>query len=770
MMADDQDNRDKDRTRTVSDQSSSSDRQGLKRLGEFQIRSSIGLGGMGTVYLAYDESMKRDVALKVLHPSLDIAESSLMRFAREAWIAGQLEHRNIIRVFSRGEQDRYNYIAMELADGGSLSSHIKSIRDSIGPDDSTPVTATSEYQNWLLQRFVGLAEGLEHIHTKGFIHRDIKPHNILLSGENKQFKLTDFGIAHAQDMTRMTKAGDFIGTIKYMSPELLTAHRAKVDKRTDIYSLGVSLYEALTLKLPFEADTDEGFISEILSGHAIPARRRNKRIPRDLETVLLKATHHDPDRRYQTATEFAEDLRRILESRPIMAKRERMAIRGLKQLRRSRVTVLITATAIVVLSLIYYQYDRWRQHEADRNRILQTLKVAVETRTSPFDIEPEWPRLSAILYEELCDRKSDSVALWFFRASTLPLVGCREYVLAEKSTVGVTLTGIRLFETDLLVEKWQSNDLSYPAGFFLAATTSSIWLSLDGFPFELCATLSKSYGLSTAGGVLSYCELSSLPGELFNGRHIVTVRIVCEHYFDVGLFHRKASLAVKGGEVMITLPSGDTLVGVRASHAPPIVLSSHELKPARPLFVDTIFENVEVMTFDEYPRDFPVSVIDSSIADWYSDSSIIGAFYIVKHDTALYDNIFCGLIDERIPVPVACLLQLIRGQSGELLLEGYYRQHSQDLKVAYSGSKYTGGSWEPCGVRDTVMAISRTTGIGTVARTYQQLVNMGQTEATLRLIPSIEAARLFGDVYEFWGDTIEMDIVFQAFDSSDVED
>ncbi|MGB7062922.1 MAG: protein kinase, partial [Candidatus Zixiibacteriota bacterium] len=363
-------NKDGDRTESIGNSGNDPDRPRIERLGHFKIEATLGSGGMGTIYRAYDESMKRPVALKVLHSSLEISERAQSRFVREAWIAGQLDHPNIIKVFSRGEENKVSYLALELAEGGSLSDLIEQTRESIPSGSDVTDTVDQDYIKDILAKFIGLTGALEHIHSKGFIHRDIKPQNVLLSGADNKFKLTDFGIAHAKDMTRMTQAGDFIGTVRYMSPELLAAHRAGIDKRTDIYSLGVTLYEALTLTLPFKADSEEKLIGEILAGHCIEARKANRRIPVDLETVLMKACNHDPDLRYQTAAEFADDLQRIIDGRPVLARRQSVVSKGVKYVRRNYKTVLgIAAAVLVVVSAIlwsFYRTDWAHRPEADK--------------------------------------------------------------------------------------------------------------------------------------------------------------------------------------------------------------------------------------------------------------------------------------------------------------------------------------------------------------------------------------------------------------------
>ncbi len=401
MAADD---RDSDRTESMGDFGDAPDRPRIERLGHFRIEATLGSGGMGTIYRAYDESMKRPVALKVLHSSLEISERAQSRFVREAWIAGQLDHPNIVKVYSRGEENKVSYLAMELAEGGSLNDFIKQARESIPAGSDVTGTIDREYINDILQKFVELAGALEHIHSKGFIHRDIKPHNILLSDPDKKFKVTDFGIAHADDMTRMTRAGDFIGTVKYMSPELLAAHRAGIDRRTDIYSLGVTLYEALTLTLPFKADSEEKLIGEILAGHYTEARKSNRRIPVDLETVLMKACHHDPDLRYQTAAEFADDLQRIIDGHPILARRPGLLTRGYKYVRRNYKAVLAVAAAmVVVVSAVlwsYYQVEHAHRSVLDQQSTVQTrpdptfTKISIPTYPGNGVLSPDGEQLA----------------------------------------------------------------------------------------------------------------------------------------------------------------------------------------------------------------------------------------------------------------------------------------------------------------------------------------------------------------------------------------
>ncbi|HUV65634.1 MAG TPA: protein kinase [Sedimentisphaerales bacterium] len=405
------DDRDNDLTESMGDFGEKPDRPRIEKLGHFKIEATLGSGGMGTIYKAYDESMKRMVALKVLHRSLEISKRSHTRFVREAWIVGQLDHPNIIKVYSRGEENKVSYLALELADGGSLADVIRDTRALKPSASDASDTLSRQYIHTTLEKFVELTGALEHIHSKGFIHRDIKPHNILRTGPDQKYKFTDFGIAHAEDMTRMTKAGDFIGTVRYMSPELLAAHRAGIDKRTDIYSLGVTLYEALTLSLPFSADSEERLIREILSGHSIPARRKNRWLSRDLETVLMKACHHDPDLRYQTAADFAEDLQRIIDGRPILARRPGLVTKGYKYLRRNYKTVLGIAVAGAVMAMVvlwsYYQVRQAYRSTSDQQSAIQTssgptfTKIKVPGLTEYCALSPDGEKI-AFVAEDSC--------------------------------------------------------------------------------------------------------------------------------------------------------------------------------------------------------------------------------------------------------------------------------------------------------------------------------------------------------------------------------
>jgi len=289
-------------------------------LGGFQIIRLLGRGGMGSVYEAFEESMRRKVALKVLDAGLSASENQVSRFEREAWVAGRLNHPNIVKVFAHGAEGSKHYIAMELVEGESLHAEIRRLRAERDARHGADSLSRIEHIRRMVSLFVGVADALHHVHQQGIVHRDIKPGNLLLTRDASRLVLTDFGLARDPEASRVTQRGDFMGTIHYMSPEQLLAHRVTIDHRSDIWSLGVSLYEALTLELPYSTGSEEGYISAVSTQDPAPARSRNSAVPRDLETVLMKCLERDPARRHASAEALKEDLVRFLDDRPVVAR------------------------------------------------------------------------------------------------------------------------------------------------------------------------------------------------------------------------------------------------------------------------------------------------------------------------------------------------------------------------------------------------------------------------------------------------------------------
>lgn len=352
------------------------------RLDDFEIGREIGRGGMGIVYRARQLSLNREVALKVLPPALQRHRSALDRFRREAQAVARLKHPNVVSIYAQGEHDGHLYYAMELIDGVSLDVAIRRrpemlsssfwstnresgtagqrcSPESRGPKepaagrrkppevlDRTPPLRTIEDFRHLARLASGAADGLAHAASHGVIHRDIKPQNLLL-GTDGVIHITDFGLAHLADEPHLTMGGEVLGTAAYLSPEQLCGDTRRIDQRTDVYSLGATLFELLTHRRPFDGESRDRILSDIRTVDPPRPRRLDKRIPRDLETICLRAMEKDPKRRYQSAASMAADLRRFADDRPILSRASGPLEICVKSMRRRRAVTAAVAIAVV---------------------------------------------------------------------------------------------------------------------------------------------------------------------------------------------------------------------------------------------------------------------------------------------------------------------------------------------------------------------------------------------------------------------------------------
>mgnify|MGYP006356808191 FL=1 len=268
-------------------------------LGQYQIIEQIGMGGMATVYKAYQPSMDRNVAVKVLPGQLAQSPEFTQRFQQEARIIARLEHAHILPVFDYGESDGIAYFVMRYLEAGTLKTKMEA-----GP------LSLSEID----RLFTQLAEALNYAHGHGIIHRDLKPANALIDGDGNLF-LTDFGIAKLLESAspRLTQTDAILGTPAYISPEQAKAET--VNQRSDIYSLGIILYEMVTGSVPFVADTPLAVILKHISDPLPPPSILKKDIPESIERVILKALAKEPDNRYATASEFLSTWKRALEEK-----------------------------------------------------------------------------------------------------------------------------------------------------------------------------------------------------------------------------------------------------------------------------------------------------------------------------------------------------------------------------------------------------------------------------------------------------------------------
>lgn len=263
----------------------------------YEIIESIGGGGMANVYLALDVILDRHVAVKVLQPQFSDDDQFIKRFRREAQSATSLAHPNIVNIFDVGEEDQLYYIVMEYVKGQTL-------KELIQQEGPLPVEVAIDFLKQILA-------AMAHAHANQIVHRDIKPHNILIS-ENGEAKVADFGIARAMSSATITHTNSVMGSVHYLSPE--QARGGHITYRSDIYSLGIVLYEMMTGILPFSGDTAVSIAIKHLQNDMPSVRQVNSSVPQSVENMIQKATMKDPGARYQTAEEMAEDAYTLLDS------------------------------------------------------------------------------------------------------------------------------------------------------------------------------------------------------------------------------------------------------------------------------------------------------------------------------------------------------------------------------------------------------------------------------------------------------------------------
>jgi serine/threonine protein kinase/Flp pilus assembly protein TadD len=356
-----------------------------RSLGDFQILREVGRGGMGIVYQAEQISLGRRVALKVLPFAATMDPHHLQRFQNEARAAASLEHPHIVPVYGVGCERGVHYYAMKFIEGRTLATLIDEQRTGKSGDGSGKLTtahaetpladskrdtlarATSSthaaprdpaYFGRIAEWGIQAAEALEHAHSLGIVHRDIKPANLMIDS-NGSLWVTDFGLARTASDAGLTITGDVLGTLRYMSPEQALAKHGLVDHRTDVYSLGVTLYELLTGTPTVEGKDREEILNAITLQEPRSPRSRDAAIPWDLDTIVLRAIAKEAVDRYTTAREFAEDLRNFLESRPLRARRPGLVLRLRKWARRHRTVVWAAAAILLVVAVLGSGIGLW---------------------------------------------------------------------------------------------------------------------------------------------------------------------------------------------------------------------------------------------------------------------------------------------------------------------------------------------------------------------------------------------------------------------------
>jgi formylglycine-generating enzyme required for sulfatase activity len=354
------------------------------RLGEYEIIREIGRGAMGVVYEARQAGLNRSVALKVLPFDLTVDAQTIERFRREAQAAAQLDHPGIVRVLTTGEEENLHYYAMDLIEGRSL--------DQIIDTERIPFPRAAEIIR-------DAARALDYAHSRRVIHRDVKPANVMVRADGAVL-IGDFGLARIETTATLTKLGEIMGTPMYMSPEQAGGRREAVDHRTDIYSLGATLYEVLTLLPPFGGEDVHRVMSQVINADPRPPRTLNALIPKDLETICLKAMEKEPSRRYQTAGEMAADITRYLEGKPILAKPVSATVRVWKMARRNKPgTALVALIAVALFGLVGFAASRYIVEQREIAGLLQAA-VSFKSRGDALEDELRQSREALLSIEE----------------------------------------------------------------------------------------------------------------------------------------------------------------------------------------------------------------------------------------------------------------------------------------------------------------------------------------------------------------------------------
>jgi serine/threonine-protein kinase len=342
----------------------------LPRIPGYEVESVLGRGGVGIVFKAWHLRLHRPVALKMLLAGAYAGLPELARFQREAEAEAGLRHANIVQVYDVGEHEGRPYFTMEFVEGGSLAEALA----------GTPQPARQA-----AALVAALAQAVEVAHQGGIVHRDLKPGNVLLTADGTP-KITDFGLARRlEGGAGLTQSGAVLGTPSYMAPEQAQGKPLTVGPATDIYALGAILYELLTGRPPFRAETAVETVQQVLFQEPAHPSRLNAKVPRDLETICLKCLHKEPQRRYPTGAALAEDLHRFLRGEPVVARRAGLLERLGKWVRRrpSQAAMLATSLLVAVALVgagLWFVAQEARQREAGEADLKEVARLRDSAR------------------------------------------------------------------------------------------------------------------------------------------------------------------------------------------------------------------------------------------------------------------------------------------------------------------------------------------------------------------------------------------------------
>ena len=365
-------------------------------IGEYQVLSELGRGGMGVVYLGKHQTLGREVAIKVLPPSLAASEDRVDRFQSEAQAAARLHHTNIVGVFGVGQNDSFHYYVMDFVAGRGLDEFIRerkkkrceSDSDSSSYSDSSsssqpPHASTHSDQahfRWAARVGADLADALAYAHGQGVLHRDLKPSNFLL-GDDGIVRITDFGLAKLSGSdVHLTKTGDLIGTPQYLAPESL---KGQYDARSEVYCLGLTTYELIASVPAFAGGSPAEVLNNITTIRPTKLRKLNSKIPSDLSTVIEKAISLEPESRYPDAQAFRDDLLAFSDGRAISARRASTWQNAKRWARANPLAASLSGLSFALLTLVAIttSIGYWSTHDA-LGKLRQQTELLHEQQTA----------------------------------------------------------------------------------------------------------------------------------------------------------------------------------------------------------------------------------------------------------------------------------------------------------------------------------------------------------------------------------------------------
>lgn len=318
-------------------------------IGEYDVVSELGRGGMGVVYLGSHQTLGRQVAIKVLPPSLATSNDRVDRFRSEAQAAARLHHTNIVGVFGVGQNDSFHYYVMDFVAGRGLDELIRERAKSDSNPSTKSTRADNSHYRWAAKVGANLADALAYAHRQGVLHRDLKPANFLI-GDDGIARITDFGLAkHSGSDVHLTKTGDLIGTPQYLAPESL---KGQYNPRSEVYCLGLTLYELITSQPAFAGGSPAEVLGNITNSRPTDLRKIDSKIPIDLSTVVEKAISREPESRYDDAAAFRDDLLAFAEGRAIAARRASTWQHAKRWARANPLAAGLSALSLLLLTLV----------------------------------------------------------------------------------------------------------------------------------------------------------------------------------------------------------------------------------------------------------------------------------------------------------------------------------------------------------------------------------------------------------------------------------